>query len=128
MQSREPVRYIINGLFATLVNYGILNFNMLVLDMNSAGVANFIAAIFGITVSFLGSRYYVYKQHSSTISSQVVRFVLLYGFIAILSGLVLYVWSDIYDLSYHIGFVIATFIQMLFSYFGNKVLVFKNEN
>jgi len=128
MLTREPVRYLINGVFATLVNYGVLNFNMLILDMKSAGVANFIAAIFGITASFLGSRYFVYREHTNSASSQIVRFLLLYGFIAVLAGLVLYVWSDVYGLSYHIGFVIATFVQMLFSYFGNKIWVFKNEN
>lgn len=128
MLSREPVRYLVNGVFATLVNYGMLNFNMLVLDMKSAGIANFIAAIFGITASFLGSRYFVYKKHINTASSQIVRFLLLYGFLAVLSGLVLYVWSDMYGFSYQTGFVIATLVQMLFSYFGNKILVFKNEN
>ncbi len=128
MLNREPIRYLINGVLATLVNYGVLNFNMIVLGMKSAGVANFIAAIFGITASFLGSRYFVYRDHTNSASSQIVRFLLLYGFIAVLSGLVLYVWSDLYGLSYHIGFVIATFVQMLFSYFGNKILVFKNEN
>ena len=128
MLNSEPIRYLINGVFATLVNYAILNFNLIVLDMDSAGLANFIAAFFGIVVSFLGSRYFVYKKHSNSTSSQAVRFLFLYGFLAILSGFVLYVWSDLYGFSYHIGFVIATFIQMLFSYFGNKILVFKNEN
>jgi len=128
MLNSEPIRYLINGIFATLVNYSILNFNLIILGMKSAGVANFIAAIFGIIVSFLGSRYFVYKGHANSASSQAVRFLLLYGFIAILSGFVLYVWSDLYGFSYHIGFVIATFVQMLFSYFGNKILVFKNED
>lgn len=128
MLKHEPIRYLINGVFATLVNYGILNFNMLILDMKSAGIANFIAAIFGIVTSFMGSRYFVYKNHTNTATSQIVRFLLLYGFIAVLSGFVLYVWSDLYGMSYQIGFVIATFVQMFFSYFGNKVLVFKNEN
>lgn len=128
MLRHEPVRYIINGVIATLVNYLVLNFNMLVLDMKSAGVANFIGAIFGISASFIGSRYFVYRNHTNSVQSQVLRFLLLYGFIAALAGLVMYVWSDLYGLNYQIGFIVATFVQMLFSYFGNKVLVFKNEN
>jgi len=124
----EPVRYIVNGIIATLVNYLVLNFNMLILDMKSAGIANFIGAVFGISASFIGSRYFVYRNHTNSVQSQVFRFLLLYGFIAALAGLVMYVWSDMYGLNYQIGFVIATFVQMLFSYFGNKVLVFKNEN
>ena len=77
MLNREPMRYLINGIFATLVNYGVLNFNMIVLDMKSAGVASFIAAIFGITASFLGSRYFVYRNHTNSASSQIVRFLFL---------------------------------------------------
>ena len=125
MLSREPIRYLINGVTATLVNYSVLNFNMLILDMKSAGIANFVASIFGITASFLGSRYFVYKEHSNTVSSQIVRFLLLYSFIAVIAGFVMYVWSDVYGLSYHLGFVVAAVVQMLFSYFGNKILVFK---
>ncbi len=128
MLSREPVRYIINGVVATLVNYGMLNFNMLILGMKSAGAASFLATIFGIMASFLGSRYFVYRHHSNTVSSQIIRFILLYGFIAIVSGLVLYVWSDLYGFSYHLGFIVATFIQVLFSYVGNREFVFKYEN
>ncbi|HGZ71074.1 MAG TPA: GtrA family protein [Nitratifractor sp.] len=128
MLRHEPVRYIINGLIATAVNYLVLNFNLLVLGMKSAGIANFIAAIFGITASFLGNRYFVYKEHTNSVESQIVRFLLLYGFLALTSGFVMYIWSDLYGFSYQTGFLIATFIQVLFSYFGNKVLVFKNEN
>lgn len=125
MLNSEIVRYIINGVVATLVNYGILNFNILILGMKSAGLANFIATIFGIIVSFIGSRYFVFRKHTDTLSSQAVRFVVLYGFIAVLGGLVLYLWTDVYGLSYHIGFIIATFLQVAFSYLGNKMLVFK---
>ncbi|MDD3769164.1 MAG: GtrA family protein [Sulfuricurvum sp.] len=128
MRKAEVLRYIINGLTATAVHYGVLNFNLLVLGFESAGMANMVAACFGITASFLGSRYYVYRGHTNSLSSQVVRFGLLYTFIALLHGAILYIWTDIYELNYHIGFVIATFVQMSFSYFGNKVLVFKNEN
>lgn len=128
MLNREPVRYIINGLIATSVHYSILNFNILILTMESAGLANFIAAIFGITTSFIGSRYFVYKNHTNTLTSQVFRFLLLYGSIAILHGFVLYLWTDIYSLNYHLGFVVATLLQVSLSYLGNRVLVFKNEN
>ena len=128
MPNNEPIRYIINGLIATFIHYSILNFNILILNIESAGVANFIAAIFGIISSFIGSRYFVYKNHTNTLTSQVFRFLLLYGSIAILHGFVLYIWTDIYSLNYHLGFIVATLLQVSLSYIGNKVLVFKNEN
>lgn len=128
MLSREPVRYVVNGLIATFVHYSVLNFNILVLNIESAGIANFIAAIFGIMTSFIGSRYFVYKNHTNSLSSQVLRFIFLYGSIAVLHGFVLHIWTDIYSLNYHLGFVVATLLQVSLSYVGNKVLVFKNEN
>lgn len=128
MLNHEPVRYLINGVIATLVNYGVLNINVIVLNMESVGVASFIGAIFGTIASFLGSRYFVYRKHINTAVSQIIRFIFLYGFLAILSGLILYVWSDIYSLDYRIGFILTIIVQLLFSYFGNKMLVFKSEN
>lgn len=128
MLKHEVNRYIINGLFATAVHYGVLNFNILILEISSYGVANFIAAIFGISASFLGSRYFVYQGHTNSLASQVLRFGLLYVFIAVLHGFVLYLWTDVNGLNYHLGFLFATVLQVVLSYFGNKVLVFKNEN
>jgi len=128
MLKHEVNRYIINGLFATAVNYGVLNFNILILDIASYGIASFIAAIFGIMVSFIGSRYFVYQGHTTSLGSQIVRFGLLYLFIALLYGFVLYLWTDINGFNYNLGFLLATVLQVLLSYFGNKVLVFKNES
>lgn len=93
--------------------------------MSSAGLANMLAAVFGISSSFLGSRYYVFRKTQGPIASQAMMFAALYTFIACLHGLVLYAWTDIYALDYRIGFVIATTLQIAMSYLGNKFLVFK---
>lgn len=119
----ELIRYIINGVVATGVHY--IALNLILLLCASAGCANFIGSFFGITASFLGSRYFVYQGHTGTFGSQVLAFVLLYLSIALLHGLILYVWTDVYRLSHHIGFILATFVQVLISYVGNKMLVFK---
>ncbi len=124
MQS-EIARYIVNGAVATIVHYSILTINIEVIEISSAGLANFIAAIFGVIVSFIGSRYYVYQNHTGTIGSQASKFFLLYAMIALLHGLVLYVWTDVYGLNYRFGFLVATAFQVSLSYAGNKILVFK---
>ena len=123
--NKQPIRYIVNGLVATAVHFLVLTFNLKVLDWNSAGFANLIAAVFGISVSFLGSRYYVFNGSLEPLVKQLYRFMLLYAAIAILHGLLMYVWVDVYLQNYVIGFVIATFMQVACSYIGNKVLVFK---
>lgn len=118
-------RYIINGLGATAVHYTVLSFNLKILGIPSAGLANLCAATAGISASFLGSRYFVFRSLDEAIVQQAAKFGLLYVAIAVLHGLVLYLWSDIGRLDYHMGFLFATGLQVILSYWGNKKLVFK---
>lgn len=120
-------RYVLNGLIATLIHYAVLNFNIYVLDFSSMGAANTIAACIGILASFIGSRYFVFRANSGDVTSQLTRFVILYSCVALLSGAILYIWSDVYGLTHHLGFLIATCAQVAISYSGNKLLVFKHE-
>lgn len=121
----ELMRYGINGLFATGVHYSVLTFNMEVLAFSSAGLANSLAAVFGIGASYFGSRYFVFPGTTEHILKQAVKFSGLYAVIAIFHGLILLVWSDAYGLDYRVGFLIATAVQVSLSYMGNKFLVFK---
>jgi putative flippase GtrA len=119
------VRYVINGLVATAVHYSVLTTNLQVFKMPSAGVANFFAAMAGICTSFLGSRYFVFRKLGEKILHQATKFGLLYALIACLHGALLYAWSDVMKLDYRIGFLMATGLQVVLSYWGNKVLVFR---
>lgn len=123
--NNQPIRYIINGLVATVVHFLVLTFNLKVLHWQSAGIANMAAAVFGIATSFVGSRYFVFSGSIEPLFKQLYRFILLYVVIALLHGLLLYVWVDLYSNNYVVGFVIATVMQVVCSYLGNKVLVFK---
>lgn len=121
----QPARYLINGLMATAVHFCVLTFNLKLLAFSSAGFANMIAAVFGIGASFIGSRYFVFKHSTEPLFSQMYRFVFLYAAIALLHGFILYLWVDKYSMSYVTGFGVATVIQVLSSYIGNKIMVFK---
>src|SRR4051794_8639573 len=109
-------RYLINGVAATAVHFGILTFNLHVLQFPSAGVANFVAALFGITASFLGNRYFVFRDHSDPLLQQLWRFAILYSGIACMHAGLLFVWTDRMGYDYRIGFVIATGLQLGLSY------------
>jgi len=121
----EVIRYIINGLFAAGVHFSVLNTELMVLHMQSAGVANFIAACVGICVSFLGSRYFVFRNHTGSIASQAPKFVAFYGLLASMQGAVLALWTDWLHLDYHIGFFVGVALQVMCSYLGNKFLIFR---
>lgn len=117
-------RFVVNGLFATAVHYGVLTGLIAVWNGHNAGVANFLAAIVGITVSFLGNRYFVFGIGSRTIGQQLIRFLPLYGALAVLHGVILFLWTDWLRLDYQIGFLIGIMIQMITSYLANKYWVF----
>lgn len=126
MDSRvaELGRFVINGVIATAVHYGVLSFNIRVLGIPSAGLANFFAAWFGIAASFVGSRFFVFRREQSPWLPQALRFLALYASIACLHGLLLFVWTDTFHLNYTVGFALATVLQTMLSYLGNKLLVF----
>ena len=121
----ELLRYVANGLVATGVHFGVLSFNLHTLRIESAGLANLIAAIFGIVVSFLGGRYFVFLATKDGLLAQAAKFSGLYAAIALLHGSILFFWSDLLGFDYRVGFLIATGVQMISSYFGNKFLVFR---
>lgn len=123
--AQQSVRYLINGAAATAVHFAMLTFNLKVLGWGSAGIANLVAAVFGIAASFLGSRYFVFRGSREPLFKQVYRFIFLYAAIALLHGALMYVWADHYHLNYVAGFVVATGMQVLCSYWGNKRMVFK---
>ena len=119
------LRYLVNGLAATGVHFGTLVFNLHVLQVPSAGLANMLAAVAGITTSFFGSRYFVFAAGDKPVMKQAARFVSLYASIAILHGVVLFGWTDLLRFDYRLGFLIATALQVAMSYCGNKTLVFR---
>lgn len=124
-RASEFGRFVINGVFAAGIHFAALTFNLRVLELSSAGLANFFAAWLGITASFMGSRLFVFRGREAPMASQALRFLLLYGAVACLHGLLLYVWTDRMHQGYIIGFALAAVMQTVLSYLGNKFLVFK---
>ena len=121
----QIVRYGVNGVVATSIHYGVLVFLLEQLQVRSAAVANLVAAGFGISTSFLGNRYFVFRETELVILTQVWRFSLLYGLIALVHACILFIWTDMYQFDYQDGFVLATVAQFILSYVGNRFLVFR---
>jgi putative flippase GtrA len=120
----QSVRYAINGFVATAIHFAVLTFNLQVLGLASAGVANGIAAVFGISASFIGSRYFVFRGTTGRLLHQGFLFALTYAGIAMLHALILYGWTDRLGHDYRIGFVIASIAQVILSFLLNRTVVF----
>jgi putative flippase GtrA len=118
-------RYLINGVVATLVHFLALTVNVEVVHFRLVGNANLVAALIASAVAFFGNRFYVFQKSEESMLSQAIKFGGLYVSLACLHGLVLFMWSDFYQLDYRVGFVLVILIQLVIGYFGNKHLVFK---
>lgn len=125
MNLAEFLRFCINGGVATLIHFSVLVAGVELLQIPSAGLANALASLFGILASFFGNRWFVFPKTGSPVLAEFTKFAGLYALIAILHGLILFVWSDNYGFDYRAGFVCATCLQVILSYFINKFLVFK---
>lgn len=119
------LRHLVNGGVATLIHFSVLVFCVEVLDIQSKGLANGIAAVFGIATSFLGNRHFVFRKAQSAIAGQAGRFMIGYALLAVLHAIFIHIWSDRVGLDYRIGFVIATGVQVVASFLFNKRMVFK---
>ena len=91
-------------------------------------MANLLASLFGISASFLGNRHYVFRSTREDLLFQATKFIALYTAIALLHGTTLYIWTDLYNLNYNLGFLIAVLIQFSLGYLGGKTLVFSESN
>ncbi len=121
----EAIRYLANGVLATVVHFAALYSCVEILRLASAGWSNLIASVFGIGVSFLGNRYFVFDQRITGIWQQAQRFFLVYALIACTHGAVLWLWTDHWQLNYRFGFLIAVAIQVVLGYLASKHWVFK---
>ena len=120
----QLLRFVINGVAATCIHFALLTLAMEVLEFSSAGAANLLASIVGIAASFLGNRYFVFRQREGSIWQQALKFVLLYAAIAAVHTVFLFVWTDWGGLDYRLGFVFAMVIQFVLSFAGSRRLVF----
>jgi putative flippase GtrA len=119
------VRFVLNGLVATAVHYAVLVTLIEFVRVESAGLANGIAAVFGISASYLGNRILVFQSRASH-SRTLPRFLLVYCLVTLLHAGVLAIWTDYEKLPYTLGFLLATAMSLLLTYFSNRNFVFSS--
>lgn len=120
----EVARYMLNGLFATFVHFTTLYLCIEVASLNFVWLANSMASVVGISLSFLGNRYFVFRSFEMNIGAQLAKFFGLYVLVAIVHGAVLFFWSDLLGLDYKFGFAIAVLLQLILGFLANKAYVF----
>ena len=120
------VRFGIAGAIATAVHYAVLTGLLEGAGMRSAALANAIAAVCGITVSYFGNRRFVLRSRTPH-RLATPRFLAAYGFVIGVHGGLMALWADWAGLSYSVGFVIFTAISAIVTYLANREYVFQDR-
>lgn len=124
----QPARFVVNGLVATAVHFGLLWFCLEVLHLRWAGLANTLAAGAGIATSFIGSRHFVFRARREPLLGQLSRFWVLYVALALVQGAWLFFWTDLAGLDFRPGFLVGIAIQTVGAYYGGRQWVFSPRN
>lgn len=119
----QLIRFILIGLLATGVHYGLLRLLVDLVHVPSAGVANGLAAVGGIATSYLGNRLFVFR-HDGAHGAALVRFLAVYGLVIGLHTAFLAVWTDWLGWPLTAGFVLATGGSAVTTFLANKYFVF----
>ena len=120
------VRFILNGLFATAVHFGVLTGLIEGAGLGSAAVANALAAVCGIAVSYAGNRTFVLRSRAPHRRAGT-RFLACYAAVVSLHGGAMALWADIGGLDYRIGFLLFTGLAAVLTYLLNRFFVFSES-
>lgn len=123
----QLVRFIVNGIVATAAHYLVLKTNIDYFGISSKGVANALASVVGISVSFLGNKYFVFLSNDKRFLGEALRFLGVYIVTAFIHGIGMWLWADRFMLDYSVGFFLLTGVQVAVSYVGNKYIVFRDS-
>jgi len=117
------LRFGLNGLFATAVHYAALTGLVEGAGLQSAALANALAALCGIAVSYVGNRRFVLRSRAPHRRAGV-RFLACYAMTVALHGGAMALWTDLGGLDYRVGFVLFTGAAAVLTYLLNRFFVF----
>ena len=123
-EAGRVLRFALNGLFATAVHYGVLSGLIEGAGMASAALANALAAVCGIAVSYAGNRSFVLRSRAPHRRAGT-RFLACYAAVVSLHGGAMALWADLGGLDYRIGFLLFTGAAAVLTYLLNRFFVFR---
>ena len=117
----QRVRFLIVGGINTITGYG--TFAAVVFAGGHYLLANVIATVVGVTVSYILNKYFTFKQYKKSFS-EIIRFILVYAVSFLLGNVVLYVLVDYMAISPYVAGALNLVFTTLISWFGHKYFSF----
>lgn len=121
---QRPLKFIFNGLFATLIHFVVFSSLYAFVFTHSAAISNGIGVAFGIAASYLGNRYFVFQSNKSSLVL-IPKFLILYLVTALIHTTFIFLWTDMAAWNPYLGFIVATGVTTFIAYLGNDTFVFK---
>lgn len=117
---KQFVRYVVSGVFAVAVDFGIYLFLNSYLDY---GLSKAISFMSGTTVAYLLNRFWTFET-KVFLARQLFKFLLLYGISLVVNVLINMV---VLKLTNHVmlGFLISSAVSIVINFSGQKFWVFK---
>lgn len=120
-------RYLIAGIFNTIVGYFIVVILFKILNENlNIIIIGIIASIINIAISFTTYKVYVFKTKSNWLV-ECIKAYTVYGFTSILGSIILWIFVDYINLSIWISQALVIIFTILISYSAHSKFTFKNE-
>ena len=122
-------KFVLNGFFATFIHYFTLTFFSSFIFSNSPnpyGWSYAVGSLFGITSSFFGNKFYVFKSTIKKKSStnQFIRFISIYFILMMICSTFMSILSDYFLIDYNISFIVIIGLQTILNYMLLKKYVF----
>tara|TARA_B100000161_G_scaffold38657_1_gene23107 strand:+ start:219 stop:635 length:417 start_codon:yes stop_codon:yes gene_type:complete len=118
----QIVRFIISGLIATAVNFMVFNYIFLISD--NLFLASSFGYSFGLLMSFIFSKIWVFKDKSQRIIRSFLIFCLIYLLGGLEMSLLTFYLAKIID-NYKFAWLVGASVGSLNNYLGLKYLLFK---
>ena len=124
IKNDQRIRFLIVGGINTAIGYG--TFVAVVFIGGHYLLANVIATIVGVSVSYLLNKYFTFRQYKKSVT-EIMRFISVYAVSFMLGNVVLYVLVDLISISPYVAGAINLIFTTLISWFGHKYYSFRNK-
>jgi putative flippase GtrA len=124
MDIKKIIKYIFAGSIATLSNLLVLFIFVHYLQVWYLLSAS-ISFIFGVGISYLLQKYFVFKNSNRNISKQFIHFFVYNLFMLILNGFFMYIFVDIFNVWYLLSQAITAMITAFINFVYFNRVIFK---
>ena len=119
----QIIKFVISGLFATLINF--LTYNLVFLFFRNLIFASVSGYFFGLIISFVFAKFWVFQNHTERkVVKSFFIFCTIYLFGALGMSLIVIFFNEIFN-NHKIAWFFGTLFAAFNNYLGSKYILFE---